>query len=58
VLDRALVDSGLSADAVLGRYCALVYELTGSYVEAGKRLGLDRRTVKEHVDRASGMGEP
>jgi hypothetical protein len=48
-LDRALMDSGLSADAVLGRYCTLVYGLTGSFVEAGKRLGLDRRTVKEHV---------
>jgi transcriptional regulator with AAA-type ATPase domain len=57
-LDQALMDSGLSAEAVLGRYCTLAYELTGSFVEAGKRLGLDRRTVKEHVDRSSGIVVP
>ena len=55
LLDQALMDSGLSAEAVLGRYCTLAYEDTGSFVEAGKRLGLDRRTVKEHVDRSSGI---
>jgi DNA-binding NtrC family response regulator len=40
----------LSAEEVLRRYCTLVYAKTGSYEEAGRRLGLDRRTVKSRVD--------
>ncbi|RYZ02687.1 MAG: sigma-54-dependent Fis family transcriptional regulator [Myxococcales bacterium] len=50
-LSRSLLDSGLNAEALLDRYAALVYEGTQSYVETGKRLGLDRRTVKERVER-------
>ncbi|MEM9596995.1 MAG: sigma 54-interacting transcriptional regulator [Acidobacteriota bacterium] len=38
------------ADTMLARYCTLVYAQTGSYVEAARRLGLDRRTVKARVD--------
>lgn len=40
----------LPADELLRRYCTLVYNLTGSYEAAGRRLGLDRRTVKAKVD--------
>jgi len=52
-LDQALLDSRLGSEALLDRYCALVYRETQSYVETGRRLGLDRRTVKDHCDRAS-----
>jgi hypothetical protein len=50
-LDQALVDSKLSSEALLDRYAALVYRETQSYVETGRRLGLDRRTVKDRADR-------
>ena len=40
----------LSADELLSRYCTVVYAQTDNYAEAARRLGLDRRTVKSHVD--------
>lgn len=44
-----LLAGRLSADEVLRRYCALVYAQSGSYEEAARRLGLDRRTVRARV---------
>ncbi|HUA17093.1 MAG TPA: sigma 54-interacting transcriptional regulator [Bryobacteraceae bacterium] len=40
----------LTADELLARYAALVYRLTGSYEEAARRMGLDRRTVKAKLE--------
>ena len=40
----------LSAEALLRRYCTLVYRTTGSYESASQVLQLDRRTVKAKVD--------
>jgi transcriptional regulator with PAS, ATPase and Fis domain len=46
-----LFNSGrLSAEELLARYAARVYRLTGSYEEAARRMGLDRRTVKAKVE--------
>ena len=42
----------LTAEELLSHYCALVYGRTGSYLEAARRLGLDRRTVKSKIDAA------
>ena len=39
----------LTAEELLSCYAADVYRLTGSYEEAARRLGLDRRTVKSKV---------
>jgi MoxR-like ATPase len=47
-----ILSARLSAEEVLGRYCTLVFAETGSYQEAARRLGLDRRTVKARVDPA------
>ena len=41
----------LTANELLSRYCTMVYRETGSYEETSRRLGLDRRTVKNKVDR-------
>jgi DNA-binding NtrC family response regulator len=49
VADEVLAGS-LSAEDLLRRYCTLIYADTGSYQETGRRLGLDRRTVREKVD--------
>ncbi len=52
-LDRALLASGFDSEVLLDRYCALLYRETNSYVETGRRLGLDRRTVKERAERGA-----
>jgi len=41
----------IGADELLRRYCTQIYAEAGSYEEAARRLGLDRRTVKAKVDR-------
>jgi DNA-binding NtrC family response regulator len=42
----------LSAEALLSRYCTVVYSRTRSYEETARRLGIDRRTVKSKIDAA------
>jgi DNA-binding NtrC family response regulator len=40
-----------SADDLLAHYCAWVYARLGSYDATARALGIDRRTVKNKVDR-------
>ena len=40
----------LTAKELLRQYCTLVYSQTANYQETARRLGMDRRTVKSHVD--------
>ncbi len=49
-LTEALRRADCTADELLNRYCAAIYGQTGSYVQAARRLGLDRRTVKARID--------
>lgn len=39
----------LTAEALVVRYCQLLYEQLGTYVDVAKRTGLDRRTVKKYI---------
>ncbi len=52
-LDAPLLASGLSAEALLDRYAALVQRETGSYVETGRKLDVDRRTAKDRAERGA-----
>ena len=45
-----LRDGILTAEEMLRRYCTMVYARSGSYQETARRLELDRRTVKRHID--------
>ena len=46
----ALGEGRVTARELLRRYCTTVYARTGSYQETARRLELDRRTVKQHID--------
>jgi DNA-binding NtrC family response regulator len=52
-LTRAIEAGELTAEALLDRYCALLYARSHSYVEVARITGLDRRTVKKHVDQGA-----
>jgi len=45
-----LLEAGrLSAQELLGRYCALLHRRFGTYAEVAERTGLDRRTARKYV---------
>ncbi len=55
-LAAAMREGTLTAEALLRRYCTLVYRQCGSYQEAARRLGLDRRTVRSKVEELEPVG--
>ena len=46
----ALGEVSLTAEDVLREYCTRAYHRLGSYEEAARRLAIDRRTVKAHLN--------
>jgi len=42
----------LTADELLGWYCAMLYRRLGTYAEVAKRTGLDPRTARKYVEGA------
>ena len=52
--DGTVTEAGtLTAEDLLARYCALLYDHRKNYVEVARITGLDRRTVKKYVGRRS-----
>ena len=49
-IDDQIRNGALTADELLAKYCSVIYEKTGSYIETAKILKLDRRTVKSKID--------
>ena len=52
-LASVLAHAELSAEALLDQYCSALHARTGSYVEVARITGLDRRTVKKHIQRST-----
>jgi DNA-binding NtrC family response regulator len=50
-LSAEFLNAALDVERLLDVYCTLGYEKTGSFSEAGRRLGIDRRTIKARLDR-------
>ena len=46
----SIEEGALTAEAALSGYATIVYARCGTYEEAARRLGLDRRTVKARID--------
>jgi transcriptional regulator with PAS, ATPase and Fis domain len=40
----------LSAPELLGGYCHLLHQRLGAYEKVGRKIGLDRRTVKKYIE--------
>jgi hypothetical protein len=48
-LAASVAAGSIDADALLGGYCALLYERCGNLEEVARRTRLDRRTVKRYL---------
>jgi len=53
-LAQQLREGELTADELLGRYCARLYRQLGTYAEVAKRVGLDPRTTRKFVQAGTG----
>lgn len=51
-LARDIQRGELTAGELLARYCAVLFERLGTYEAVARRTGLDRRTVKKHVQQS------
>lgn len=52
-LGAELRDGTLTADELLGRYCAMLHRRHATYAEVAARTGLDRRTARKYIERYS-----
>jgi len=49
-LAKDMERGNIDAKRLVQEYCRLLYDDFGTYGEVARRTGLDRRTVKKHVD--------
>ena len=48
-LIRGIESCDISVSSLVSGYCALLYRESGTYEEVARKTGLDRRTIKKHV---------
>jgi len=48
---ESMRDGALDSDELVARYCSMLYQRNPNYSEVAGRTGLDRRTVRKHVQR-------
>ena len=49
-LAKDMETGNIDAKTLVKRYCRLLYDKFGTYGEVARRTGLDRRTVKKHIE--------
>lgn len=49
-LISGITAGSLNSHELLSGYCALLYDRFGTYEEVSRRMNLDRRTVKKHIE--------
>jgi transcriptional regulator with GAF, ATPase, and Fis domain len=47
--EALLAEGRLTADEMLARYCAMLYQRLGSYAAVAERTGLDPRTSRKYI---------
>jgi hypothetical protein len=49
-LENQIYNGNFTAEELIAKYCSIIYEKNGSYIETSKILNLDRRTVKNKIN--------
>ncbi len=49
-LSKDMENGNIDAKNLIKKYCRLLYDKFGTYGEVARRTGLDRRTVKKHIE--------
>jgi len=47
-----MITGAFTAEQLLRNYCTLLYASSRNYTHVAERAGIDRRTVRAHIDRS------